>query len=157
MVYIALLMAAVLVGIDQIIKIWAYSNLRLTDTLAVIPNVLHLTYHENTGAAFSMLSERTTFLAVATGLLLLAIVVLMLYKKPASKFLNITLGLIIAGGVGNLIDRVWRGFVVDYVDFRLINFAVFNFADICVVIGTGMLMIYLLFIDGRNKENNNAR
>ncbi|MEG1994096.1 MAG: signal peptidase II, partial [Oscillospiraceae bacterium] len=72
--------------------------------------------------------------------------------KIQNKCLIISLVLIISGGVGNLIDRIRLGFVVDYLDFRLINFPVFNFADCCVVIGTALVLIYVFFIEPKEKK-----
>lgn len=149
-VFLSLLGAVLLVAIDQLTKFWAYSSLRMTDTIPLIENVLHFTYYENTGAAFSIMTGRTYLLAIVTGLVILIGIYCMLTKRIEGKLLNFSVALIIAGGVGNLIDRVFRGFVVDFIDFRLINFPVFNFADICVVLGTGILMIYFLFIEGHS-------
>ena len=149
-VFLSLLTAAILVAVDQLTKFWAYSSLRLTDTIPLIENVLHFTYHENTGAAFSIMSGRTVLLAVVTGVVILGGIWCMVTRRIEGKLLNASVALIIAGGLGNLIDRVFRGFVVDFIDFRLINFPVFNFADICVVVGTGILMVYFLFIEGRS-------
>lgn len=149
-VFLSLLAAVILVAVDQLTKFWAYSSLRLTSTIPLIEGVLHFTYHENTGAAFSIMSGKTYLLAVVTGAVILAGIYCMVTRRIEGRLLNASVALIIAGGTGNLIDRAFRGFVVDFIDFRLINFPVFNFADICVVAGTGILMVYFLFIEGRS-------
>ncbi len=147
MLAVCLLTAAVLVGIDQLIKHWAFTQLQLLDTIPLIQDVLHLTYSENRGAAFSILYGKTELLMVMNSILLLVLLYLLLKKKIPHPFAMGSLTLIFAGGVGNMIDRFIRegSFVVDYIDFRLINFAIFNFADICVVCGTFLLLFYMLF------------
>ncbi|RPF48558.1 signal peptidase II [Hydrogenoanaerobacterium saccharovorans] len=152
MVIIALITALVLIGVDQAIKQWALDTLAQVDTIPLIQDVLHLTYVENYGAAFSILQNKKWFLIGVTSLIAIGAIVLLLSKKLKSNLAIWSVALIIAGGVGNLIDRIGRGFVVDYVDFRLINFAVFNFADCCVVVGTILLAIYILYFEGKDKH-----
>lgn len=143
--------AALLVGLDQWVKLWAYNTLRTGGDVLLIPNVLHLVYWENTGAAFSILTGRTTFLAVVTGAVLLCILLLLVLKKITEPLLIIAFSLILSGGVGNLIDRIVRGFVVDYIYFVPINFPVFNIADCCVVIGCGLMIFGILMSERKNK------
>lgn len=152
MVIIALITALVLIGVDQAIKQWALDTLAQVDTIPLIQDVLHLTYVENYGAAFSILQNKKWFLIGVTSLIAIGAIVLLLSKKLKSNLAIWSVALIIAGGVGNLIDRIGRGFVVDYIDFRLINFAVFNFADCCVVVGTILLAIYILYFEGKDKH-----
>lgn len=147
MITLSLAAAALLVGVDWLLKQLAIQYLSPVTTLPIWDGVLHLTYHENTGAAFSILRGHTELLVAVTAVALVAIVVFLLVKKPKSRFLVCSLALILAGGVGNLIDRLTQGFVVDYIDFRLIHFPVFNFADCCAVIGTILLIGYLFFHD----------
>lgn len=136
-----------MVGIDYFIKLWVVQYLKPIGTFPVIQDVLHFTYHENDGAAFSILSGHQEFLIGITSIALFGIFLYLLVRRPKSKLLVISLCLILSGGVGNLIDRITQGYVVDYVDFRLIHFAVFNFADCCAVIGTGLLIFYFLWTD----------
>lgn len=114
-------------------------------TLPLIDGVFHLTYVENRGAAFGILDGKGVFLIILTTIVLLALIVLLLLNKLRHPLLLTALALFLGGGFGNLIDRVFRHYVVDFLDFRLINFAVFNFADCCVVVGTILLFIYVLF------------
>lgn len=150
MVYIALAAAAVLTFIDQLIKKWAATSLIKVGTIPLIKDVFHLTYVENYGAAFSILQNKTILLIIITTIALLLSAYLLIFKKITDKVLISGIALVISGGIGNLIDRVSRGFVVDYLDFRLINFPVFNFADICVVCGTGLIVFYMLFLEDKN-------
>ncbi len=136
-----------LVGIDQLIKQWAITALE-TGRITVIPNLFYLTYVENYGAAFGILQGKTAFLAVIVSLVVLAALVLLFSGKIKHPLLYWAIVLVIAGGVGNLIDRIFQGYVVDYLDFSaLFNFPVFNFADCCVVVGTFSILIYTLFFD----------
>ncbi len=149
MLTVCLLTAAALIGVDQLIKHWAFTELQQLPTIPLIQDVLHLTYSENRGAAFSILYGKTELLMVMNTILLLVLLYLLVKKKFPHPFAMGSITLIFAGGLGNMIDRVIRegSFVVDYIDFRLINFAIFNFADICVVCGTFLLLFYMLFED----------
>lgn len=157
---VIILSALALIGIDQLIKFAVVSNMQLYDTIPIINNVLHITYVLNDGAAFSMLSGQSWILCGVTSVLMVGLVIYFFSKSMTHVPTLCSLGLIISGGIGNLIDRFFRGDVlfqgkvVDFVDFRLINFAVFNFADCCVVIGTFLLMaicVYLMYKE--HKEN----
>ena len=155
MLSIYLLGAALLVVLDQLIKAWAIYSLQPLGTIPLIPNVLHLTYSENRGAAFSILTGHTELLLVVTGLMLAGLLYLLLSKRLKRWPELLSISLILAGGLGNLLDRAFRPghFVVDYIDFRLINFAIFNLADICVCCGCGLFMIYLLFFEGKGERH----
>lgn len=150
MVIICLLIVAGLIGIDQLFKILAVDKLVPGTTLPVIKigqtEIFNLTYCENTGAAFSFFSGKQIFLIIFTVIALVALSIFVCKTKSRSKLLTISYMLILAGGVGNLIDRIAQGYVVDYIEFRLFEFAVFNFADICVVIG-GILMVVFVFVE----------
>lgn len=157
--YIWLGIAALLVAADQFVKFWAESSLSQVDTIALIPGVFHLTYVQNFGAAFSTLQNQRILLVLGTSILLVLILILLLMQKIRSPWLVSSWSLILAGGLGNLIDRVFRtgGYVVDLFDFRLINFPVFNVADICVCCGTGLLLIYILFIERKEHHRFEIR
>ena len=153
--YLALLLSAVLVVADQLIKLLVKARLAPIGDISLLDSVLHLTYVENRGMAFGMMQGQKWLLIWVTALVLLVLIAgIMMGKirKPATLF---TTAVIIGGGVGNLIDRVYRGYVIDYIDFRIINFAVFNFADICVTCGTAVLLV-ILFVEmlreGKNPE-----
>lgn len=159
MLSVCLVLSVVLIVIDQLLKNWAFTELQAIGTIPLIQNVLHLTYSENRGAAFSILYGKTELLMVVNMLLLLFLLYLLLSKKLTHPFAVFSTTLIISGGAGNMIDRFIRegSFVVDYIDFRLINFAIFNFADICVVCGVFLLLLYIVFIDGKEeKEKSKA-
>lgn len=137
------LIGAALVGVDQAIKAWATANLAPVGTMPFIPGLIQLRYLLNDGAAFSMLAGKQEFLILFTGAALCALAVYILVKRP--KGLEyIAWVLILSGGIGNLIDRVANRVVVDYIDLLFMEFAVFNFADICVCTGMGFLILSIL-------------
>lgn len=150
--WIVLVTAAVLVGLDQLFKWLAIENLSGIATFPLLDGIFHLTYVENRGAAFGIMNGWGIALIILTTVVLAGLVWLLLKGKFKHPFLLVAITLFIGGGVGNLIDRVFRQFVVDYLDFRLINFAVFNFADCCIVIGTIFLCIYVLFLSDKEKK-----
>ena len=125
----------------------------LTDTpMRLIPEVLHLTYVENKGAAFGMLADQRWVFIVISTVAIVALVAYLFIKKPKDKLLCISLALIAGGGIGNMIDRIFRGFVVDMIDVTLINFYVFNVADSAVCIGCGLLILYMILDEIRTKK-----
>ncbi len=145
-----LIISLVLIGADQAIKYLVINNIALTDTIEVIPDILNIVYVKNTGAAFSILSGRTYILSIVSFVVCVALVWYLIKKKPSSKLLLVSLGMILGGAAGNLIDRVARQFVVDYIEVCFITFPVFNLADMAITIGAALLMIYVIFFDGKN-------
>lgn len=149
MQYILLL---VILAADQIVKKFVASGMNPGDSIPVINNVFHITYVQNTGAAFSMMSGKTVILTVFTAIVLVGLFVYMvkMYNKMDAT-LRSCYALIIAGGIGNLIDRVLRGFVVDMFDFRI--WPVFNVADIAICIGCTLLVAYVAIIEPKKKKH----
>lgn len=138
------LIIVLLIGIDQASKMWALNYLKEIGSIPIIENVFHLTYVENRGAAFGMLqNNQSIFIIVA--LIASVFGLYYLHTKKVNFLGKASIILIIAGAIGNLIDRVRIGFVVDYFDFRFIWEYVFNIADIFVVVGTIMLCAYIIF------------
>ncbi len=144
-VVISLLSIAVLSVIDQVIKFFIEKDLRPVEEIPFIDGFLHWEYVRNTGAAFGSFSDKTTLLSIITGIIILAGIVAIILKKINHKFLLVTAVMIISGGLGNLIDRVFRGYVVDFICVEFIDFPVFNFADILVTCGAFLLMGYMIF------------
>lgn len=136
---------AVLILIDRLIKNAVYDKLFGKDTVVLIKGFLGLTYAENTGAAFSMFSSSTSVLSVITGGALLAAVVVMFFMKEKPVIYHICLPLIIAGGGGNLIDRLTRGYVIDYIHTLFVDFPIFNFADCLITCACFALIFYLIY------------
>lgn len=139
-----LLAAALLIGLDQAVKFWARTVLQPVGVMPMIPHVLQLRYLLNTGAAFSMLAGKQWFLTVFTGAVLAVMGGYLMVGLPKKRLETAAWLLVLAGGVGNLIDRAARGAVVDLFEPIFINFAVFNVADIFICTGFGLLLLYYL-------------
>ncbi len=149
MVYIIII--AVLVALDQLVKYAVSQGMSLGDSIPVIQDVFHITSVHNYGAAFSSLQGQRVILIVLTlALIAVCAVYLWRHRKNRSKIMLTAIAAIIAGGIGNLIDRLSRGYVVDMFDFRV--FPVFNVADICVTLGCVALCVYLIFFEGRSRK-----
>lgn len=144
MPFISLIVGAVLVIIDQIIKYFVSAYLQPVGSVSVIDNLFSLTYVENKGVAFGMFSDMRWVFVALTSVLLAFIIFYMFKKRPKGKFFYICAALIIGGGIGNLIDRIFYGYVIDYLSLSFFP-PVCNFADYCITAGTIMLVIYLLF------------
>ena len=112
-----------------------------------IENVLHFTYITNKGAAFGSLEDHRWVFMVISTVAILALIVYMAIARPKSRFEIVSLAFIAGGGIGNMIDRIFRGFVVDFIDVTCINFYVFNVADSFVCIGCGMMLLYLILAE----------
>ena len=140
---VSVLLCAVLVVVDQLIKAWATAVLAPVGTMPLLPGIIQLRYVLNDGAAFSMLAGKQGFLIAFTGAALAAVAVYLAIRRPKGLDRAAWL-LILAGGIGNLIDRVANHMVVDYLDVQFMTFAVFNFADVCVCTGVGLLVLSLI-------------
>ena len=148
----SIIFTAVLIIIDRISKIMAAKYLVGKGTVVIIPNLLGLQYLENTGMAFSMLSGKTIFLAVVTSLALAVMAYFLFIKRIGQPFEKFCFILIFAGGVGNLIDRIFQGYVIDYFEFLFMDFAIFNVADVYVCIGVGLYALYVFYTEYFKKE-----
>ena len=140
------LIAAVLVALDQLVKYLVMTRIPLGEHVPFLPYILDLTYVTNTGAAFSIFSDHTWALALVSLVMSIVLAAALwkgLFKHPLGK---LTITLLLAGAVGNLIDRAFRGVVVDMFNVLFMNFAVFNVADICVVVGGISAGLYYLFL-----------
>lgn len=153
---ISVVAIAVLTAVDQIIKFFVERDLQPVSQKAFIDGFIGWQYVRNTGAAFGSFSNNTALLSVFTGIVILAGFVFLLVGKIESKFCQACAVLIISGGLGNLIDRVMLGYVIDYIEVQFMNFAVFNFADILVTCGSFMLMGYIIYDIFREKKQGKA-
>ncbi len=151
MLYI--IMGIILLGADIATKLFAIEYLRPIDTYPVWEGVFHLTYVENRGAAFGMLEGGRVFFIVVSIVIIAAILYFAKKYKNRSRCLDFGLTLITAGALGNLLDRIFRGFVVDFLDFCIIDYPVFNMADIFVCVGAGLLAVFIIFFEGKRHED----
>lgn len=157
MVAIALIIAVAVIAIDQILKYVVSLYLAGTATsVTAIPHILDITYLENRGVAFGMFKDMRWFFIVLTSAIIFVLLYILFFKRIKSKLFIISSGLIIGGGIGNLIDRVFYGYVIDYLQLSFFS-PVCNFADYAITVGTILLIIYLLFYsDTFKKEPKNG-
>ena len=132
------------IGIDQLTKLLAVRFLQPVGTVPIIKDVIHLTYVENRGAAFGMLSDSRWVFMVASSIAIVGMLLYLYSGMAQNRLYEVSLAVIISGGIGNMIDRLALGYVVDMIDFRLIDFAVFNGADSFVCVGAGLLILALV-------------
>lgn len=146
MTVILIAVIAAVIGLDQLTKWLTVVNLEEYESFPIWQDVFHFTYVKNTGMAFGMLKDhRWVFMVFST----IAIVGLLIYLfrfRPESRWMQVSMAMIIGGGIGNMIDRILLGYVIDFIDVTIIDFAVFNVADSFVCIGAG-IMILCLVID----------
>lgn len=147
-VYIALI-----VILDQVTKFAAKTNLKSVNNIDLIPGIFSLSYVENRGAAFGLFKDNKILLVGVTTLVTIFIIYYIIKYKDVNKYFRLSLILIAAGAIGNLIDRIVLGYVVDFFHFYIrdvFDFPVFNIADISVVCGTILLTLNMIFVKEQN-------
>ena len=150
MAYIILMVAALIA--DQLTKYLVRSNMAVGESISVIGDFFRLTHYENDGAAFSSLSGQRAILIIIPVIAIVAGLVYMFTHRRAHRLLQTALALVISGGAGNLIDRIAAGKVTDMFDFSIFP-PIFNVADICVVVGCGLLIVYIFLYDRLEKKD----
>lgn len=141
-----ILVIALILFVDLLSKaLMANADANGNGNIVIIPNVLNFTYVENTGAAFSMLEDQMWLFILLASLATVGFGAFLFFKRKGSKFLTYTIATLLAGTVGNLIDRIAFGYVRDFIHFN-INFAIFNIADCALTIGAVLLCVYYIFI-----------
>ena len=144
---------ALCVAADQAVKLWVVANLGLYESAPLIPGFVELFYIQNTGGGFSILTEHTWLLTILTAVLMTGIAALLVKKVFPHPLAMWTLTIVLGGGLGNLVDRVRLGYVVDMFNFQFMTYPVFNVADILVVCGViGFAAYYLLLHDKETKK-----
>ena len=158
--FVSLGMAVILLILDQYFKQLAIIHLKDKPSKLVIPKVLQFTYVENRGAAFGIFQGRRLLLVILVGVILAVMIYILLSGKIKNNFITLAASGIIAGGIGNLIDRMVYGYVIDFIDVTpLFSFPVFNFADCCVVVCSILILLYIfiygddLLADSGDSEN----
>ena len=153
--YLTIILGVILV--DQLTKWLAVKFLMPVGSVPLWKGVLHLTYLENRGAAFGMLADCRAVFMVASILGLTGFALYLFGKKEKESLLDIGLAMVIGGGIGNMIDRTILGYVVDFIDFTLIDFAIFNGADSFVCVGAGVMvlaMVLAIIKEGKKNEHH---
>lgn len=151
MIFLYLAIAALVVVIDQVIKFFVSANLKPIGSTVAIPHLLDLVYVENRGVAFGMFKDMRWIFVALTSIVIVVFIILLIKNGNKSKFFSVSAALIIGGGIGNLIDRVFLGYVIDYLQLSFFS-PVCNFADYCISIGTVLLVVYLLFFSDMKDE-----
>ena len=149
-----LIISILIIIADQLVKYFVASGMSVGDTAFSVLNLFDITYVQNQGAAFSILSGKLSALSLISVVFCVGVVVYWIKKKPSHPLLCTALTMMFAGAFGNAIDRIFRGFVVDYIQTTFITFPVFNIADIGITVGAALLVLYVILFD---KEDKNAK
>ncbi|WP_035295060.1 signal peptidase II [Brevibacillus thermoruber] len=144
------LIAAAIVTLDQWTKNLVVTRMELGQSIPLIPDVFHLTSHRNMGAAFGILQNQRWLFVIITIAVVIGILVSLVRIGKRQPRVSLALSLVLGGAIGNFIDRVSTGQVVDFLDFTLINFPIFNVADMAITIGVALLLLDVL-LEGRRK------
>lgn len=150
------LISALLVGLDQWSKYLTVQNISLGETKEFIPGFLSLTHLRNTGAAWSLLEGKMIFFYVITVIVSVVIIYLLIKNYKKSTWYSVGLSFVLAGAIGNFIDRVRLGYVVDMLQTDFMNFPIFNVADSTLVVGVICIFIYLILDEKAAKEGKNG-
>ncbi len=155
----ALLLAACVAG-DQLLKYWVVNHLEIGQSAAFLPGLVRLTRLHNTGAAWGSFSGSTALLTAVTAVLLIAVAWLVLKKIVRHPLGLCAAMLVLGGGIGNMIDRICRGYVVDMFDLEFMDYPIFNLADCFVVVGVILGAVYYLWFydkyDGRKAKHDDG-
>ncbi len=156
MPFVVLLVAALLAAADQFLGMFVVSEIKPVGPVTLIPGFLSLDYTENTGAAFSMMPGARWFFIAITALVC-ALIIFLLFRYERHEFFSIAASaLIVGGGIGNMIDRILREYVVDYIHISFFP-AIFNLGDCCVVVGDVFFIIHVIFFADRPQREKVIR
>ena len=151
-----LVVSVILIIIDQLTKYFTVQNIDLYEVVEFIPNVVSLTYIRNTGAAFSILEGQMWFFYIVTVIVAAGLIYYMYTEARENKILGFLLSLILAGAIGNFIDRLFLQYVVDMIKLEFIDFAIFNVADSYLTVGVILLLIYTFYDERKTLKENNG-
>ena len=141
-----------IIVVDRIIKTWISSNMQIGESIPIINEFFHITYIHNEGAAFSLMEGQWLVLILFPMMaIMVGLLILFIKRRKWNRVLLSSISLICAGGIGNLIDRVILGYVIDFFDFRV--FPIFNIADISICIGCALLLIDTIILDRKRGKN----
>ncbi len=142
--------------LDQAVKHMIVSRFIPGEHFGSVPGIADFIYVQNTGAAFSILSSKTPFLSILSVLFCIFAVCFWIIKKPRHILIKASLSALFAGALGNAVDRISNGFVVDFISIKWFDFPVFNIADIAIVLGAIALVVYMFFFDKDGKKTDGA-
>lgn len=151
-------LAFIVILFDQISKWLIVKNMKLSESIVVIKDFFSITSHRNSGAAWGILQNQMIFFYIITLIVVIGIIYYMQKYAKESRLLAIALGLLLGGAIGNFIDRIFRKEVVDFLDFKIINYnyPIFNLADSALFIGVGILIIYVIIDETKNKKEKSS-
>lgn len=159
---LSVLVTLAVVLVDFLTKLLVKTSMELGESFSVIPGLFNFTYVLNKGAAWGMLADKR-WIFMSFSIIAILILVFVLYKwNDTPKLPRIALSLVLGGGIGNMIDRIFNGSkmfdgaVVDFIETAFMDFPVFNVADCAVCIGVALLVIYMIFIEGRSAKNEKS-
>lgn len=154
MLAVYFLISAILIGIDQWVKYWTVANIRLHESMDFIPSILSLTYIRNTGAAWSILEGQMWFFFIITIVAVVVVTYLLIKYRNEHWLFTVGLSFVLSGALGNFIDRMRLGYVVDMFQTEFMNFPIFNVADVSLFVGVAFIFIYTLFEEKLKGKNN---
>lgn len=144
MYIVYIIIAVLIIAADRLSKIWIMSNVNLGETFVHLP-LFDFTYVQNEGAAFSILSGKLGILSIVSLAFCIFVIVYFIKKRPTNKLWCFALTLMFAGALANAWDRIFYGYVVDFIETTFINFAIFNIADIAITVGAALMILYSIF------------
>ncbi|SEK39247.1 signal peptidase II Aspartic peptidase. MEROPS family A08 [Carnobacterium iners] len=145
------ILALLIIGIDQFTKYLTVANIDLYEVVEVFPSLLSWMYIQNTGAAWSILEGQMWFFYIVTAIVVVIVVYYLQKYGRQSRLLSLALSLVLAGAIGNVIDRIRLGYVVDMIRLEFIDFPIFNVADMALSVGVGLMILYV-FLDEQDKK-----
>ncbi|NEU29443.1 lipoprotein signal peptidase [bacterium LRH843] len=150
------LLAFVIIIIDQVTKWMVDTKMAIGESIPIIDRVFYLTSHRNKGAAFGILQGQMWLFYIITTVVIIGIIYYMQKEAKTSRLFGVSLGLILGGAIGNFIDRLFRGEVVDFIDTYIFgyDFAIFNVADSALCVGVGLLFIKMILDERRAKKES---
>ncbi len=154
---IALIVMSFLVAVDQIIKYLVELYLMPIGTRMMIPGFIQLHYHKNDGAMMGFLEGQTVLVTVLSVICMIAVVIIMFTDLIKTKLDYVCLVMIATGGIGNIIDRIFRGYVVDYIEYLFIDFYIFNFADCLITVGAFLMIFYQIYLIVKESKDKKGK
>ncbi len=149
-----MIITALILAADQIVKYLVSACLNVGETAFSVLNIFDITYVQNRGAAFSVMTGKIALLSIISVVFCALIIVFWIKKRPSNPILCLSLSMLFAGAAGNGIDRIFHGFVIDYINLAFMNFPVFNIADIGITVGAALFVLYTIFFEKEAKNGN---
>lgn len=146
--------AAAVIAVDRIFKYIVMTGYSEGNVIGELPGFFDFVYVRNTGAAFSLFSDMTLLLGIVSILFCICVAVYWFVRKPKSNIKRAAVALLFSGALGNAIDRIFYGFVVDFISLKWFDFPVFNIADVAIVVGAFTAVIYVIFFDKESSDEH---